>query len=85
MPIDGAAAWAFSGGDVARTSAAASGTGLRGRILGGALGLELLGVEDAIASVAAFGQSVGVVLEGVRWSFRAGIDDVEGASLLRRE
>ena len=56
--------------------------GLRWSILGGTLGLKLLGAEYAIAPVAAFGKSLRIVLESVWGSFRAGIDDIEGASLL---
>src|SRR5271169_1035351 len=36
-----------------------------GRVLGGALGLQHLGVEDAVVPVAALGQRLGVVHEGV--------------------
>ena len=60
---EGAAAWAFSGGDAgAAVPSRPTGTGLRGRILGGALGLKLLGVEYAIVSVVAFGQSLALSL-----------------------
>ena len=55
---------------------------LRRSVFGSALGLKLLSAEYTIAPVAAFGKSLRIVFESVRGSLRAGIDDIEGASLL---
>ena len=44
-----------------------------GRVLRGALGLQLLGVEDAVASETAIGQRLRVVLKSVGRSFGSGI------------
>ena len=48
-----------------------------GGVLGGALGLELHGVEDAVAAVGADGKGLGVVLEGVGRGLGALVLDAE--------
>jgi len=40
-------------------------------------------VEDAVVAVGAYGEGLGVVLEGVGWGLRALIDDGEFAALLQ--
>ena len=57
-------------------------TGLSWSVLGRAFGLELLGVEDSIATVTAFGEGLCVVFESIWRRFCSGVHDVEGASLL---
>ena len=56
--------------------------GFCGGVLGCALGLKLGGVEDAIVAVGAYGEGLGVVLEGVGWRLGTLVVDVEGAALL---
>ena len=53
-------------------------------VLGGAFGLELGGVEDAVVAVGAYGEGLGVVLEGVGWRLGSLIDDGEFAALLEQ-
>ena len=43
--------------------------GLLGRVFRGALGLQLLGVKNAVAAKTAIGQGLGVVFESVRRRF----------------
>ena len=50
-------------------------TRLLGRILRRAFGLQLLGVEHAIASKRAIGQGLGFVFESVRRRFRSAVDN----------
>jgi hypothetical protein len=57
--------------------------GCRG-VLGGAFGLKFGGVEDAVVAVGAYGEGLGVVLEGVGWGFRALVDDGEFAALFEQ-
>ena len=74
------------GGCGLRQSAARAGAGLLrrgGRVLAGALGLQDRGVEDAVAAIGAFGQGLGVVLEGVRRRLGAFVDDLEQAARWR--
>ena len=54
--------------------------GLGRSILAGALGLEDGGVELAVAAIGAFGQGLGIVLEGVRRRLGALVDDLEEAA-----
>ena len=56
--------------------------GLGGGVLAGALGLELGGVEDAVAAVGADGEGLSVVLEGVGWGFGAFVVHAQGLALL---
>jgi len=53
-----------------------------GGVLGGAFGLQLAGVEDAVVSIGAYGEGLGIVLEGIGRGFGALVDDGEFASLL---
>lgn len=57
--------------------------GCRG-VLGGAFGLKFGGVEDAVVAVGAYGEGLGVVLEGVGWGFRALVNNGEFAALLEQ-
>src|SRR5580658_6459308 len=56
--------------------------GRRRGVFGGAFGLELGGVEDAVVAVSAYGEGLGVVLECVGRGFGALVDDGEFAALL---
>ena len=58
---------------------------LFGSILGSALGLNVGGVEDAVASELAFGQRLRVVLEGVGRSLGPAVNHREGAVLLHQQ
>src|SRR5271165_2704056 len=65
-----------------------SGSGLS-RLLGGvfgrAFGLNVGGVEDAIAAKLTLGQCLGIVLEGVRRSLGAAVDHGQRAALLHQQ
>ena len=53
-----------------------------GGVFAGALGLELLGVEGAVAAEGSDGEGLGVVLEGVGWWFGAFVVDLDVLALL---
>ena len=54
-----------------------------GGVLGGALSLELGGVEDTVVAVGAYREGLGVVLEGIGRGFGALIADLKGTALLK--
>jgi hypothetical protein len=53
-------------------------------VFGGALGLELSGVEDAVTAVGAYGERLGVVFKGVGRGLRTLVDDGQLAALLEQ-
>ncbi len=60
------------------------GCGGCGGVLGGAFGLEFGGAEDTVVAVGAYGEGLGVVLEGVGRRLGALIDDGEFAALFEQ-
>src|ERR1700685_1801990 len=57
---------------------------LRG-VLRGAFGLQLLGMEDAVASEAAVGQRLGIVLEGIRRRLGAAVRNLKRLIVLDQD
>src|SRR5439155_12326567 len=54
------------------------------RVLGSALGLKLLGVKHSVASKAAIGQGLRVILERIRWRLGAAVNHRKGLVLLHQ-
>src|SRR5207245_7727804 len=54
------------------------------RVLGSALGLQLLGVKHSVTSKTAIGQGLRVVLESIRWRLGAAVNHRSGLVLLHQ-
>jgi hypothetical protein len=68
-----------------RRRAAGGRSGLLRGVLRGALGLQLLGVEDAIASETSIGQGLGIVFEGIGRGLGAAVRNLKSLIILYQD